>query len=178
MRWVPAHPISIPLLLLVLLVQPHTVPQASAVVRARYEIVGGTEVERDLFEKAHASFLAAGLQLPETIAVEFTDDLSSCRGYEGFYVYGEATVTLCRQDAETWTGLRKLILHELGHAWDDRNLTPSRRDAYQSHLGLDGEWLDERVPHDQRPGERLANSVAGVTQGVLSLARLEQITGG
>ncbi len=177
MRRVLAHPISIPLLILVLSAQPANHDVEMSVAHDHFYFVGGTEVERDMFEEVHRRFEEAGLVLPPMLRVEFTDDIPACKGFEGLYVHTSQTVRFCRESPDDWYALRKLIMHELGHAWDFQNLSEANRDFYMKSYGETVGWLDRDVPHDQRPGERLADAVAGVAQGLISLERLALLTG-
>jgi hypothetical protein len=178
MRRVLSHSISIPLLILALSALPTPSPDGDLVARARYEITGGTEVEREQFEEVHHRYLDAGMTLPAHLTVVFTDDLPSCRGYKGLYIFTTDTIRFCKKSDEDWVVLGKLIMHELGHAWDDANMTEERRSAFLRHLESTAEWLDGDLPHNERPGERLAAVVAGVVQGLISSERLAAITGG
>jgi hypothetical protein len=147
------------------------------VAHDHYYFVGGTEVERDMFREVHERFVEVGLELPAMLRIEFTDDIPACKGFEGLYVHTTQTVRFCRESADDWYALRGLIMHELGHAWDNQNLTEENRDFYMSRYGDEAGWLDRDLEHDQRPGERLANTVAGVAQGLISLERLALLTG-
>lgn len=177
MRRVLAHPISVPLLILVLSAQPATHDVEALFARDHFYFVGGTEVERDMFEEVHRRFDEVGLALPSMLRVEFTDALPACKGYDGLYIHTVQTIRFCRESAEYWTGLRRLIMHELGHAWDNQNLTDENRAFYMKGHGDATRWLDHDLPHDERPGEKLADAVAGVAQDVLSLERLALLTG-
>jgi len=177
MRRALAHPISVPLLILVLSAQPTPHDVGALVARDLFYFVGGTEVERETFEKAHRRYVDAGLILPRMLRIEFTDDIPACRGYDGLYIHTSQTIRFCRASAEDWYALPKLILHELGHAWDNQNLTEENRRFFMEKYGKTTRWLDRDLPHDQRPGEKLANAVAGVVQGLISPERLQLITG-
>ncbi len=177
MRRVLAHPISVPLLILGLSAQPASHDNDVLVARDHFYFVGGTEVEREMFEEVHRGYDEAGLALPKMLRIEFTDDIPACKGYEGLYIHTSQTIRFCRESADDWYALRKLIMHELGHAWDNQNLSDENRAFYMASHGEATRWLDRDLPHDQRPGEKLANAVAGVVQGLISLDRLAILTG-
>ena len=70
-------------------------------------------------------------------AIEFTTQLEECDGHEGIYTYREHTILFCRVSDQDWVALPRLMMHELGHAWDDLNMTDARRYTYMSQSDLE-----------------------------------------
>jgi len=82
---------------------------------AAYAIVGATATERQIVEEIQDRYTTEGLELPD-LRVTFTDQDEPCRGYDGYYIYGQALVTFCRPADEGWGALGKLVTHEFAHA--------------------------------------------------------------
>lgn len=142
-----------------------------------YSVVGATNSELEVIAAVSEEFRDADMELPRKLVVVFSEKPDDCFGYAGIYAFGKARVTFCRPQGRDWRTLRKLVRHELGHAWDDHNMTDGMRRHYMSKIGKKGKWLDESVPHDQRAGERFANTVAGLIQGTLDRDRFEELIG-
>ena len=142
-----------------------------------YSVVGATRSELEVIATVSGEFRDADMELPRRLVVILSEKPDDCHGYDGIYAFGKARVTLCRPEAREWRTLRKLVRHELGHAWDDHNMTAARRSHYMSKIGASGRWLDERLPHDQRAGERFATTVAGLIQGTLTRERFDELIG-
>ncbi len=142
-----------------------------------YIVLGESRAEFEVIAEVSSEFREVDLELPGQLIVHFTAKPRDCGEYSGIYVYGKAKVTLCRPHAQDWKGLHKLVRHELGHAWDDHNMTDGMRSHYMSKIGKTGKWLDMERPHDDRPGERFANTVAGLLQGLIDRERFDQLIG-
>lgn len=170
----------VPLLTLVIgVARLSAILEMAAAQSEPYRFVGGTGVERQAFADAYEGFIEAGLELPSPLRVEFSDQLEDCDGHAGIYTYREHTILFCRVSDQDWVALRRVILHELGHAWDDLNMTEARRNAYVSQVDLPepSAWLDPNLSHDERSGEKLANTVAGLVRGLIDRARFDTLTG-
>jgi hypothetical protein len=142
-----------------------------------YSVVGATSSELEVIAAVSTEFREKDLELPGKLDVVFSEKPDDCFGYAGIYAFGKEQVTLCRPRGGSWKTLRKLVRHELGHAWDDHNMTDRMRKHYMSKIGKKGKWLDERLPHDDRAGERFANTVAGLIQGTLDRERFDDLIG-
>jgi hypothetical protein len=140
-----------------------------------YGISGATPAERDLFDEVHKDFVAAGLELPASLSVEFTDRAEDCGGHPAIYIYGADAIVFCRPAEGEWKALRRLIIHELGHVWDDLAMTEAGRRAYMCSFGFDEstEWLEPGLAHDRRPGEMFANTVGGLVRGFMDRDRFD-----
>lgn len=68
-------------------------------------------------------------------------------------------------------------MHELGHAWDDHNMTVANRKHYTAKIGKSGDWLDERLSHDERPGERFAGTVTALVRRMIDRERFDALIG-
>jgi len=145
---------------------------------AAYAIVGATATERQIVEEIQDRYTTEGLELPD-LRVTFTDQDEPCRGYDGYYIYGQALVTFCRPADEGWRALGKLVTHEFAHAWDDHKMTEKSRVHYMSAIGVDPStaWLDPDLPHHQRPGERFTGTVSGLLRGLIDAERFHGLIG-
>lgn len=98
-------------------------------------------------EWAVGRYLAAGLQLPDLhISVP-----AACQGRAGSYVVGGGEIRICSVG-------RRLVLHEMAHAWDDHGQVD--RQAFLAARGLD-EWYEWNVDDKHESGgEQLAHLLA------------------
>jgi hypothetical protein len=142
-------------------------------------LVGATPIEEEMFEEALDDYEDAGLVLPHPMEVEFTDRAESCAGHPALYIYSAHDVAFCRPAVGEWMALRRLILHELGHAWDDLWMTDEKRVSYMCSLDIDPSihWLEPGLAHEQRPGEIFANTVGALVRGIISQDRFRQMIG-
>jgi hypothetical protein len=88
-----------------------------------------TAEQREMADWAVERYLSVGLQLPD---VEISYPVT-CDGKAGRYLVGKGKVELCRPT-------RKLVLHELAHAWDDAGDTVDR-EAFMELRGVD-HWYE------------------------------------
>jgi hypothetical protein len=153
--------------------------EMAAAASKPYRFVGGTVTERDAFAEAYEGYIEIDFELPSPLQIEFTAQLEECDGHDGIYTYQDHTILFCRVSDQDWVALPRLMMHELGHAWDDLNMTDARRSTYMSQSDLEASrtWLDRDLSHDERPGERLANTVAGLVQGLIDRERFDTLTG-
>jgi hypothetical protein len=144
---------------------------------AAYAIAGANQMETEMFEAAYEDFQSAGLDLLTPLLVEFTDQAVSCDGHPAIYTYRARTILFCRPGDGQWTALRRLILHELGHSWDDGVMTEETRRAYMCSFDFDEStsWLDPDLPHDRRPGEMFANTVTALVRGMMDRAHFDSL---
>ena len=93
-------------------------------------------------------FAEAGLPLP-ALVVYGTEDPSACDGHDGLHQPHEqwSEVFLCSPAADEW--FRRVVLHELAHAWSTIGLPDERRHAFQVLRGWEhwsnhdlAEWRD------------------------------------
>jgi hypothetical protein len=99
--------------------------------------------QRRVVEWAVARYAEAGLQLPD-LAISFP---VTCGGKAGRYLVGRNTIELCRPH-------RKLVLHELAHAWDDNSSLD--RVAFLRKRGLDDWYEQPGQRSNESGGEQLA----------------------
>lgn len=105
----------------------------------------------ELIGWAMVRFDAAGLDLP-ALEIQFHTNSEGCRGNRGMYNSGLRRVDMCVKQP-------LVLLHELGHAWADRNLDADRRAAYVAAQGLES-WNDAETAWAQRGFEHAADSIA------------------
>lgn len=103
---------------------------------------------------AATRFDSAGLVAP-AVEVHFHRDTTPCLGHLGSELGGR--VDLCV--AIVSEVARKTLLHEMGHAWIDANMTASDRERFMAERGLVA-WNDSAVPWDDRAYEHGAEIIA------------------
>ena len=102
-----------------------------------------TPDQQAMVEWALERFADAGLKLPD-LEISFP---TTCGGKAGRYVVGRGQIELCRSH-------RKIVLHELAHAWDDS--ADLDREGFLELRGLE-EWYDRPgLDANQTGGEQLA----------------------
>lgn len=152
-----------------------------AVVAEPAGVYGADEVmEREILD-AVDRFAEAGLTLPE-LRIYVHDSDEPCRGHMGLYGKGgdRHRIDLCERH-------RKVITHELAHAWEYHNLDDSTRQAFLDRANLKV-WNDKDVPYPARGVERVAyliswalddQSIQAISLGhyIEDLDRYEFLTG-
>jgi hypothetical protein len=124
-------------------------------------LVGGTPQERLLADWALERYRAAGLELPP-VEIHFHRDPARCRGNSGFY--GSGRLDVCSVD-NTVAYSRKVVVHELAHAWSEANLTVGDRERFLNLRGLQS-WNSWEGPWGLRGFEQAAEIITwGVTGG-------------
>lgn len=109
--------------------------------------------ERAMVDWAIERYIAVGLQLPD-LEISFP---VTCGGKSGRYLIGAGRIELCRPT-------RKLVLHELAHAWDDQGVVD--REAFMARRGLD-HWYEQPAERSTvTGGEQLAQVL---TWGLMDL---------
>jgi hypothetical protein len=107
--------------------------------------------ERALAVWALARYSDAGLELPG-VEIDFHRDPSGCRGNSGFYLDLHLDVCVAGQsDAYA----RRVLVHELAHAWSDARLSLEERDRFLRLRGLDS-WDSSDDPWAGRGFEQAA----------------------
>lgn len=125
---------------------PPTAPAAVAPLVAYID--EPTTEQREMFDWAVARYVSVGLQLPD-VEVHFP---TSCGGKAGRYHVGQGKIELCHPS-------RRLVLHELAHAWDD-STDAIDRDAFLDVRDVD-HWLEQPDAESEHVsgGEQLARVV-------------------
>lgn len=107
--------------------------------------------ERSLVEFAMDRFRSQGLALP-TVDFVFHESLMPCYGHMGLYHPRTDVLEMCTLDKHT-------ILHELGHAWADENLSQAQRTRFVVERKLDS-WNDHDHEWERRGTEHVAETIA------------------
>ena len=113
-----------------------------------------------LFEWALDRFDGAGLVLP-ALEVEFHDHLDPCHGYYGSFTNSDPYhIDICGFNNDRFLPApKKMILHELGHAWLFANVDDPTIDSFLSFRGLDT-WNDPTVDWSKRGFEHAAEVIS------------------
>jgi hypothetical protein len=128
-------------------------------------LVGGTSTEQGMVRWALERYQAAGLELPP-VEVHFHPDPTGCGDNSGFYRGGRLDVCITGQ-AEPYA--RKVVVHELAHAWSEASLTAEDRERF---LGLRDlpTWNSWGEPWGMRGCEQAAEIITwGVTGGAVTV---------
>jgi hypothetical protein len=116
--------------------------------RPRIELIGLSVAQREVVNYAVGLFAEAELSLP-ALVVHGSQDPSACDGHDGLHrPHDEVSeIFLCSPAADEW--FRRVVLHELAHAWSTIGLPVERRHAFQMLRGWEhwsnhkhGEWRD------------------------------------
>jgi len=127
---------------------------APVAVGSEIRVFGGDREHVDLVRWAFARYDRAGLDAP-TVDVHFHADTSGCYGHLGSELGGR--VDICVVMASEIA--RDVLLHEMGHAWIDENVSDSVRERFLEMRGLHV-WNDRRVIWDARGFEHGAEIIA------------------
>lgn len=110
----------------------------------------------EVFRWALSRFEARGLDLPP-MTVTFQRARSSCSGFQGLWTSGEADmrVDICvGGEAKR----KRILLHELAHAWLADHLGPDERDAFVARRGLQG-WSGISIEREYQGIEHAAEII-------------------
>jgi hypothetical protein len=120
---------------------------------------GATADDRLRLEEALTRFEDAGLDLPELVVV-FSIDEADCSGHSGRFRSSTTPwqISICADNNAVYE-------HELAHAWERKNLTDDRRDAFMALRGYDV-WSGADVPWNRRGVEGAAFVVQQGLAGV------------
>ena len=113
----------------------------------------------DVLSHAVALFGDAGLQLPPLV-ISGGEDLAPCNGGDGLHRRREwgSEIMLCSGRADDW--FRRVVLHELAHAWSEFELTAERREAFRLLRGWDY-WMNYELAEWRDNGAEQAAEVIG-----------------
>jgi len=89
----------------------------------------GTTEQRRQVEDALDSFADAGMALPDLV-IRFWDDKASCDNHEGVFRTTTWAIDICSE-------LPFVLPHEMGHAWEQANLSDASRDTYMETYGFE-----------------------------------------
>ena len=116
--------------------------------------------DETLVEWAMDRYTEAGLSLP-TIRLSFHADSAPCEGALGGHrIEGEVSrVYICVVEfgATRQLKVKRTLLHEFAHAWDNHYLDDETRSAFMDLAGLDGWSFD--TPYDERGSEHAAETI-------------------
>jgi hypothetical protein len=133
----------------------HVEPGPAPVIVADTVRVFGADAEHQrLVRWAFGRYERAGLEVPP-IDVHFHPDTSGCYGHLGSQLGGRVDVCV----VSVFELGRETLLHEMGHAWIDENVTDSVRERFLEMRGLRA-WNESTVPWDDRGFEHGAEIIA------------------
>jgi hypothetical protein len=134
---------------------PRTEAEAPhAVVADGVRVFGADAEHQRLVRWAMGRYEHAGLRVPP-IDVHFNPDVTGCYGHLGSELRGriDICVVLVSEIA------RDALLHEMGHAWVDANVSAITRERFMGMRGLHV-WNDPDVIWDERASEHAAETLA------------------
>jgi hypothetical protein len=109
---------------------------------------------------AEARFEAAGLTMPADIDLILCEGKDRCGGnlaaFKGSGAGGE--IDLCLDADAPIAAFRRILLHELSHAWTARNLSEETKEAFLVLRGL--EFWGEPAPWERKGTEHAAEIMA------------------
>jgi hypothetical protein len=113
-----------------------------------------------LTEWALGQFEQAGLELPK-VSIAFHDEKAPCQGQNGYFHPGDPhRIDICGFNWDRFLVTpKKVILHELGHAWAHDNLDEMTRRRFLDQRGLDL-WQSDDAPWGEQGQEHAAEIMA------------------
>lgn len=150
-----------------------------AVGSSSIEIRNGTPELEEFVRWGLSRFDEAGLAPPRVASVAFDPYSPRCHDFDGYAEPASGTshllvcadaATIAREGTEDPTcsgarcpaihpSTRDLLLHEMAHAWLDREAGPPTRERFLAHVGARS-WDDPATPHDERGVEVAASVLA------------------
>ncbi|HEU4916337.1 MAG TPA: hypothetical protein VFV13_07210 [Acidimicrobiia bacterium] len=132
---------------------------------SNWDVVSSDSYFRDdaditLTEWALGRFDRAGLSVPP-VSIAFHHEKAACRGQNGYFQPGDPhRVDICGFNWDRFLVTpRKVILHELAHAWVHENLSEMARQEFLDLRGLE-RWRDEEAPWGEQGMEHAAEIMA------------------
>jgi hypothetical protein len=133
----------------------HVKPEPASIVVGDGIWVFGVDTEHErLVRWAIGRYEHAGLKVPP-IDVHFHADTSGCYGHLGSELGGRVDICVVIVSEIA----RDALLHEMGHAWVDENVSAAVRERFKQMRGLTA-WNDQRVIWDDRGFEHAAETLA------------------
>ena len=126
---------------------------APVLVDGRIPVFGADAEHRRLVVWALGRYEHAGLAVPP-IEVHFHSDTSGCYGHLGSEWNGRVDICVVIVSEIA----RDALLHEIGHAWVQDNVTPQTRERFMRMRGLTV-WNDQDVVWDDRGFEHAAETL-------------------
>jgi hypothetical protein len=117
-----------------------------------------TPSQHDLVAWAKQRFVVAGLEPPSPDVV-FASDRDVCHGHHGLFQGKHHRVSICINDGAASQFSRKLMLHELAHAWAREHLSADDRHTFVELRGA-ASWNDRDDPWAERGTEHAAEILA------------------
>ncbi len=103
---------------------------------------------------AYGRYDHAGLEVPP-MDLHFHSDTSGCSGHLGRWIHGRVDICVVIVSEIA----RDDVLHEIGHAWVEENVSAMTRERFMRMRGLTA-WNDQRVIWDERAFEHAAETLA------------------
>jgi hypothetical protein len=117
-------------------------------------VFGADAEHQHLVRWAYGRYERAGLEVPP-IDVYFHLDTSGCYGHLGSELGGRVDICVVIVSEIA----RDALLHEMGHAWVDENVSATVRERFMAMRGLTA-WNDQGVIWDERGFEHSAETLA------------------
>ena len=124
------------------------------IVADTIRVFGADAEHQHLVGWAYGRYERAGLEVPP-IDVHFHPDTSGCYGHLGSELGGRVDICVVIVSEIA----RDALLHEMGHAWVDENVSAAVRERFMAMRGLSA-WNDQRVIWDDRGFEHAAETLA------------------
>jgi hypothetical protein len=109
-----------------------------------------TDSDLELVRWAIGRYGRAGIDLP-SVRITFHPDAGGCDGNSGLFRRGR--VEMCSDGSQDYR--RRVLLHELAHAWGAARLDAMDRERFLDLRGL-AAWDERRTPWGQRGAEQAA----------------------
>jgi len=132
----------------------HASPGPQPTVVRGIEVFDADQEHLRLVGWAVGRYEHAGLEVP-SVQVHFHPDTSGCAGHLGRWIHGRVDVCVVIVSEIA----RDALLHEIGHAWVEENVSAAVRERFMQLRGLTA-WNDQGVIWDDRAFEHAAETLA------------------
>ena len=136
------------------------VGSAEGTTSAIFDLTVRDDSDAALARWARSRFERAGLDLPD-LSLAFHDDLDECHGLYGWFrTSSPVHIDICGFNANRFLPApKRLILHELAHAWTHENIDEESKRLFLQDRGSTS-WHDESTPWEERGFEQAAEIIA------------------
>ena len=127
---------------------------------------GLTAEQVEIVESAVGTFADAGLPLPFNLTISFHEISAPCERGAGAYRPATGQISICsvhRDPAVARARQRRVLVHELAHAWTENFLQPQPKEAFLELRGAEA-WRSPDLRWRERGTEQAADII---TWGIL-----------
>ena len=120
-----------------------------------------TAQEKEIVESAVGTFFDAGLLLPSDLTIAFHQISAPCEGAAAAYRPAMQQISICsvhRDPVVANARQRRVLVHELAHAWTESFLEPQRKEAFLALRGAEA-WRSPDLRWREQGTEQAADII-------------------